>query len=68
MAGRTVSFALKARNHGSAMAVNCDDSFMSKKIYPVRSPLSSAKYAAYSGVAFAFNDAVAGENLRARRS
>src|ERR1700688_3642268 len=46
MAGRTVSLALKARNHGSAIAGNCDDSFMSKNMYPVRSPLSSAKYAA----------------------
>src|SRR5262245_23082650 len=44
IAGRTVSLALKARNHGSAGS--CEDSFMSKDIYPVRSPLSSAKYAA----------------------
>src|SRR5580700_2902677 len=28
------------------MAGNCDDSFISKNMYPVRSPLSSAKYAA----------------------
>src|SRR6185295_1058392 len=46
IAGRTVSLALKARNHGSAIAGSCEDSFMSKNIYPVRSPLSSAKYAA----------------------
>ncbi len=46
MAGRTVSLALKARNHGSAMAGNSEESFMSKNMYPVRSPLSSEKYAA----------------------
>src|ERR1700751_3245851 len=39
MAGRTVRLALKARNHGSAIAGNCDDSFMSKKMNPVRCPL-----------------------------
>ena len=46
IAGRTVSAALNARNHGSATAGNWDDSFMSKNMYPVRSPLSSEKYAA----------------------
>src|SRR5260370_39746542 len=52
IAGRTVSLALNARNHGSAIAGNSDDSFMSKKMYPVRSPLSSAKYAASGFISF----------------
>src|SRR2546422_8135119 len=43
IAGRTVSFALNARNHGSAIAGSCEDSFMSKNMSPVRSPLSSEK-------------------------
>src|SRR5947199_10796828 len=43
IAGRTVSLALKARNHGSAMAGNSEESFISKNMYPVRSPLSSEK-------------------------
>src|SRR4029434_3691676 len=43
MAGRTVSLALKARNHGSAIAGNSDESFRSKKKEPVRSPLSSVE-------------------------
>jgi len=28
------------------LACNCDESFISKNLYPVRSPLSSEKYAA----------------------
>src|SRR5689334_6961624 len=46
MAGRTVIFALNARNQGSAIAGRSEDFFISKKMYPVRSPLSSAKYTA----------------------
>jgi hypothetical protein len=43
IAGRTVNLALKARDQGSAIAGNSEASFISKNMYPVCSPLSSAK-------------------------
>ena len=43
MTGRSETFALKARNQGSATAGICDVSFMSNTMEPDRWPLSSAK-------------------------
>ena len=43
MTGRKETFALNARNHGSATAGICDESFMSNTMEPDRLPLSSAK-------------------------
>jgi hypothetical protein len=43
MIGRNETFALKARNQGSATAGICDVSFMSNTMEPDRWPLSSAK-------------------------
>ena len=43
MTGRKEIFALNARNHGSAMAGICNESFMSNTMEPDRWPLSSGK-------------------------
>src|SRR5262252_5195486 len=50
MTGRNETFALNARNQGSAKAGISDVSFMSNTIEPDRLPLSSAKKYAASGL------------------
>src|ERR1035438_1721588 len=50
MTGRNETFALKARNQGSAIAGICDESCMSNTIEPDLFPLSSGKKYAASGL------------------